>query len=118
MEGSRYKIIPFEEWKETLDEIIELQEATVKELKERFLLAEKEHDATLIPYVKQFYFEKLVKEYTNLLDNKLMRKMGERYKDKYVFAINESGIPVIMNKKTYEMSLKYFGREGVREFYR
>ena len=108
----RFKIVPYEVWVDTLDSIIKIQEETISELKERIVMAEKEHDKMLLPYAKQFYFQKLTAEYTNYLENKLMRKMAERLKDAYVFAINEAGLPMLLNKKTYELSMKLFGGES------
>ena len=113
-----FRVIPYEEWKETLDSIIEVQERNIQLFMEKLSIVEKEHPKPLVPYVKQHIMDKLVKEYTSYVENLLMRESAEINKDKYVYAITESGLPMLLNKKTYEMSVKYFQKEGnVKDLY-
>ncbi len=103
------RTVDFDTWRKTLDSIIETQEKTVEIILNKFKNAEKEHPELLVPYAKQFYFQKLMDEYMKLLDNKLMRDVAEALKDYYVFVIDENGLPVMISKTMYEGKKNKYG---------
>ncbi len=115
--GQDFRVVEYKVWRKTLDSILKVQEVTIEYLKERFFNAEKEHDPTLVPYAKQFYFQKLTQEYMNYLDNKMMRDISEKLKDDYIFAINHEGIPMLFVKEAYNQSIKGI-KKSKPDFYR
>jgi len=110
-----YKIVTFEEWKETLENILSCQKGTIDVLLEELSNADNNHPKMLVPYVKQFLFEKLKTEYLRYVDNTLMLKVGSRLKDFYYFALNQEGLPMLVPKKPHDwLTKQYKGGEVYR----